>query len=398
MSSFEYYNPVRVIFGAGKLEEIGIQAAKMGKKVLLVSYERVDFLASTLDRITQLLQAAGIEVVPFYAFQENPDISVVEAGSEKCKEELIDLIIAVGGGSVMDGSKAIAAAALYEGKDLWNMVYSRHDDVNAIPPEKALPTMMIPTLPATGSEMNICSVVSNRALKEKSYIWAECIFPQVSIIDPELTLTLPPFQSACAAADSISHVLEIYLNGADDTPLEHSFQEGVMRTVMANIYKIKDNPKDIDARAHLCWAATCAINGWASPGDAWTPMHQVGHVLTSLHGVNHGSSLTVLMSSWMKNFHKRRPNRYFDFATNVMGVSRGNKCDEEIVQEGILAFEQFLKEIGVPTSLKEVNVGEQHLSDIVEGVAKVSFGADGYLNCNPKVSKEDILGVLNTAL
>lgn len=398
MSSFEYFNPVRVIFGAGKLEEVGEQAAKIGKKVLLTSYERIDFLKPTLERVTSLLEDAGLEVTSFNKFQENPDISVVTEGANLCRSEGIDLVIAVGGGSVMDGSKAIAAGALYENGDLWNMVYARHDDVNAIPPEKALPSMMIPTLPATGSEMNMCAVVSNRDIKEKSYIWSECIFPKVSIIDPELTLTLPAYQSACAAADSISHVLEIYLNGADDTPLEHSFQEGVMRTVMDNIYKVKDEPNNLEARSHLCWAATCAINGWASPGDAWTPMHQVGHVLTSLHGVIHGASLTVLMASWMKSFSQRRPERYFAFATKVMDVNAQGKTQDEVIQEGILSFEHFLKEIGVPTSLSEVKVGKEDLPAIVEGVEKVSFGADGYLNCIPKVSKNDIFDVLNLAL
>ena len=131
---------------------------------------------------------------------------------------------------------------------------------------------MIPTLPATGSEMNQCAVVSNRKLSEKSYIWAECLYPEIAIIDPELTVSLPAYQTACAAADAISHVLEIYINGEEDSPLQHSFQEGVMRTIMDNIPIALSEPGNIEARANLQWAATCAINGWASPGDAWTPI------------------------------------------------------------------------------------------------------------------------------
>ena len=165
---------------------------------------------------------------------------------------------------------------------------------------------MVPTLPATGSEMNQCSVVSNRALKEKSFIWAECLYPHTAIIDPELTVSLPAYPTACAAADTISHVLEIYINGEEDSPLQHSFQEGVMRTVIDYVSIAVTAPDNIDARANLQWAATCAINGWASPGDAWTPIHQVAHNLTSLFGIAHGASLSALMPAWMKSFSSRR--------------------------------------------------------------------------------------------
>ena len=297
----------------------------------------------------------------------------------------------------MDAAKAIAAGVYYEG-NLWNMVFSRHDHIDAVPPVKSLPTMMIPTLPATGSEMNNCAVVSNAALKEKSYIWSTCLYPKTSIIDPELTLTLPPYQTACAAADTISHVLEIYLNGEEDSDLQHYFQEGVMRTVIDNIGKVLKDPSDISARSHLQWAATCAINGWASPGDAWTPIHQVGHVLTSRHKVQHGASLAILMPAWMNYMYARRPERYFCFAKNVMQVETKNKTQEEVIREGIERFRNFLGAIGVPQSLHEANITREDLPFIVEGVVKVSFGQDGMLKCIPPVSREDVLEVLKLAL
>ena len=238
MKNFEYYNPVRVIFGAGEVSRCGEEAKKLGTKDCLVSYKELSFLKPLLERIEELLTKEGLSVYSFYEIEENPEITVVAAGVDLCRKQGIDLVIGVGGGSAMDAAKAIAAGVYYKG-DLWQMVYSRHSVVSAIPPEKSLPTMMIPTLPATGSEMNLCAVVSNRALQEKSYIWAPCLYPKTSIIDPELTVSLPPFQTACAAADTISHVLEIYLNGEDDSDLQHYFQEGVMRTVMDNIDKVK---------------------------------------------------------------------------------------------------------------------------------------------------------------
>lgn len=396
MNSFEYYNPVRILFGAGELKKIGEEARKLGHKVCIVSYKELNFLKPLINKIEMLLGEAGLEVFSFYEAEPNPEITTIAKGAEFCRVNAIELVIGVGGGSAMDAAKAIAAGVYYKG-DLWNMVFSRHDHIDAVPPTRSLPTMMIPTLPATGSEMNNCAVVSNSSLKEKSYIWSTCLYPKTSIIDPELTLTLPPYQTACAAADTISHVLEIYLNGEEDSDLQHYFQEGVMRTVMDNIGKVLENPSDISARSHLQWAATCGINGWASPGDAWTPIHQVGHVLTSRHRVQHGASLAILMPAWMEYMHSRRPERYYRFATNVMQVSVEGKSDEAVIMEGISRFRTFLQGIGVPLSLREANITEEDLPHIVAGVVRVSFGSDGMLKCIPPVSSNDIMEVLKIA-
>ncbi|MDP6545134.1 MAG: iron-containing alcohol dehydrogenase [Phycisphaerae bacterium] len=400
MYTFEFYNPVRVIFGAGKVACAGSEVAKLGKKVLVVSYEDHAFLAELLDRIRDMIRAEGVETVDFFKVRDNPEVSMVAAGVELAKREGCDCVLAVGGGSVMDAAKAIAAGVYCDG-DLWNMVYHRHDGSGAdeiSPPADALAMLMIPTLPATGSEMNMCSVLSNAELKEKSYIWAECIFPKTAIIDPELTVSLPPLLTACAAADTISHVLEIYINSQPDTPLQHYFQEGVMRTVIENVTKVLDNPGNIEARANLSWASTCAINGWSYPGDGWTPMHQVGHQLTARHGVNHGASLSIIMAAWMETFKDRRGEQYLRFARRVMDVDPAGKSDQEIIDEGVAKFRGFLEAIGAPTHLGEVNVTEDDLAEIIDGVARVSFGADGQLACNPPVSRDDLLDVLRKAL
>lgn len=397
MNNFEYYNPVRVIFGAGELKRLADEAKQFGNKICLVSYKELGFLKPLLEKITKQLQEADLQVVSCYEIQENPEIKTIAKGADFCKKEGVDLIIGIGGGSAMDAAKAIAAGVYYEG-NLWNMVYSRHDDVKAVPPEKALPTIMIPTLPATGSEMNQCAVISNTELKEKSYIWSSCIYPKVSIIDPELTVSLPAYQTACAAADTISHVLEIYLNGEEDSDVQHYFQEGVMRAVIDNVVKALEDPTNISARSHLMWAATCAINGFASPGDAWTPIHQVGHNLTSLHGIQHGASLSILMPAWMEAFSSRKPIQYYRFAINVMQIKPEGKTQNEVIKEGIVAFKAFLKKISAPVSLTEANIEKGDLPQILDGVVKVSFGNDGVLACNPPVSKEDVMEVLTLAL
>ena len=399
MFDFEFYNPVRAVFGIGKVALAGEKAAELGKKALLVSYAEPGPLADVLARVKGLLTDAGVEVVEFFAFEENPTIETVAEGVALAKKGKCDLVVALGGGSVMDGAKAVAAGVHYEG-DLWNMVNSRHDgSSDAIAaPARALPIMTIPTLPATGSEMNMCSVITNKALKEKSYIWAESIFPTVAILDPELTTSLSASQSACAAADAISHVMEIYINSREDTPLQNYWQEGCMRTTMENIDKVLADPNDLEARGNLMWTATCAINGWAWPGDGWTPMHQVGHVLTSLHGLNHGNSLSVLMPHWMRYNSARRPHTYKMFAMRVMDVDPAGKSDEQIIAEGLDRFTAFLDRIGVPTRLGQVGIGEDDLQGVLDGAMKVSFGADGNLNCNPIMTPDDVMSVLTAAL
>ena len=203
MNPFEYRNPVRVIFGAGTFSRSGEEIAKIGKKALVVSYGDKS-VETTLEKLGELLSKAGVEAETFLEVTPNPPIEMVARGVAKAKEFGADVIVGVGGGSAMDAAKAVAAGVCYEGGDLWNMVYASHSNVTAKPPEKALPIFLVPTLPATGSEMNMCSVVSSSTLNKKSYIWADCLFPKASILDPELTYTLPPFQTACGGIDSIS--------------------------------------------------------------------------------------------------------------------------------------------------------------------------------------------------
>ena len=382
MNGFTYHNPVKVIFGAGTVGQIGDEAAKLGQRALVVSYGDGS-VAQTLAGIGARLDAAGVAHVEFLEVTPNPPIEMVARGVEAAKAFQADLVLGVGGGSAMDAAKAIAAGVLYAHGDLWNMVYASHSNVTAQPPEAALPLLLVPTLPATGSEMNMCSVVSSTARRQKSYIWADCLFAKTAILDPELTYTLPPFQTACGAIDAISHVLEIFVNGQDKSDLLHEFQLGVIRTIIRNLPIVLENPSDADARAELMWAATCGLNGWASPGDAWTPMHQVGHVLTSRHGINHGSSLAIMMPAWMQYHKAVKPAPYARFEREIMPIAD---------------FKAFIARCGVPTTLGEKGVTAADIPGIVEGVRTVSFNADGVLASNPPVSAETLAEILKLAL
>lgn len=382
MNPFTYHNPVKVVFGNGALSRVGEEAARLGRRALVVSYGDGS-VSGTLARIGELLDGAGVAWHDFLEVTPNPPIEMVAEGVAKAKEFAADFVIGVGGGSAMDAAKAIAAGVLYRHGDLWNMVYASHSNVTAQPPEEALPLLLVPTLPATGSEMNMCSVVSSTVRRKKSYIWADCLYARTAILDPELTYSLPPFQTACGAVDAISHVLEIFVNGQAKSDLLHEFQLGIIRTIIRNLPIALANPADADARAELMWAATCGLNGWASPGDAWTPMHQVGHVLTSQFGINHGSSLAIMMPAWMAYFRKIKPAPYERFEQEIMSID---------------AFKAFIATCGVPTTLTEKGVAKTDIPAIVEGVKAVSFNADGVLASNPPVTEGMLAEILELAL
>jgi alcohol dehydrogenase YqhD (iron-dependent ADH family) len=395
---FEFFNPVHIIFGAGESKRAGEEARMLGQKALLVSYADHDFLAGGIETIQASMHAAGMGVVPFFGVSANPKLSEVQRGVEAAQRAGVDCIVGLGGGSAMDAAKLIAAGVLYEG-DLWEMVFSRHDGSQpARPPEKALPIMMIPTVPATGSEMNPTAVVTNEANTEKSYTWNACLYPKVSIVDPALTVSLPPYVTACSAADTIAHVLEFYLTGYEDAPLNNRIQEGVMLTVIENVPKVLENPMDVVRRGHLQWASIVALNGWSQPGDGWTPMHQLGHVISARRDVAHGATLTIVMPAWMKHFYRTRLDRYVQFAGHVFGVTPNGRSAEETALEGIARFEEFLDSIGVPIRLSDVQIGAEMIPVLTDDVVKVSFGPDGMLLSRPPASRADVETVFRLAL
>ena len=234
MENFEYYNPVKVVFGAGVLDQIGTCAAAYGKKAMLVTYTECDFFAQTIETIHRSLEAAGVSCIDFKGVTANPRISQAKRGVDLCKENDIDLLIGLGGGSVIDCTKVIAAGCFYE-HDLAKMLMLSHSDVTSIPPTKALPYIAIPTLAGTGSEMNPIGVVTDDISGQKSYVWEPgCLYAKAAIMDPVLTTGLPPYQTACGGLDIFAHVMEAYINGDPDTnlTLHDHMQEGVMRAAL----------------------------------------------------------------------------------------------------------------------------------------------------------------------
>ncbi|MCT4544839.1 MAG: iron-containing alcohol dehydrogenase [Vallitalea sp.] len=393
MNKFEYYNPVKVMFGEDAVEQIGVQAKEYGKKVMIVSYTDISFYGNLFDRIHLLLNEQGIDYIDFLEVTANPTLKQARKGIEICKKEEVDLIIGIGGGSAMDCAKVIAAGVNYNAGDIVNMIAFSHSDSSQIPPTNALPTIMIPTLPATGSEMNPTAVITDEITHKKSYVWApECLYPKVAIIDPKLTVSLPIYQTACGAIDTIAHVLESYFNGGEgNLDLQDRMQEGVIRTVLDNISNVITNPSDTQTRGVMQWAAAIALNGWVLSGTyTWAPMHQMGHVLSARYNATHGATLATMILAWMRYFVSRDDNkRYIQFADRIYEKSLSDSADD---------LEKLLNEVGVQTHISEFGVSKSDIDLLVDDVVSISFGNNEMLASVPPISKEDVRKIYEIAL
>lgn len=403
MQNFNLYNPVNVIFGPGESRKIGEYAKKLGKKALLVTYDEHHFFDSLLQHITESLTEHGVSIVPFYHITANPLLSQIEAAIELCRKEKVELCIAVGGGSVMDATKAIAAGVLYPDEP-WKMYVSRHDKEVAVPPTETLPTIMVPTLPATSSEMNCVAVATNDRTHEKAYIWSTAIFPKISLVDPELTCSLPKFQTVVGAVDSMSHVLEAYLNGDQNSPLQDRLHEGILVTIMSELREILKNPNDVSHRANMQWAATLAWNGYIQSGlNATTPMHQMGHVLSALYNTTHGVTLAIFMDAYFRytcTLNEERMARFALLGSKIFGIDRSIYSDREAAVQCVDRIVAFMDEVGAPHTLTAAGVptDEESLAKIADEIVCHGCDANGNLPSIPPIGQDGILKVLHMAI
>lgn len=396
MNPFELYNPVKVIFGPGEVKRVGEEAAHCGRNALIVSYAVVDFYGNLFERIHESLAAAGVGYTDCFVATANPKLSEARKAIALGKEKKVDLVIGVGGGSAMDLAKVVAAGILYP-HDLEKMIKFSHSEDTQIPPKQALPMIMIPTLPATASEMNPTAVITDDATQRKSYVWEPgCLYARVSILDPELTLTLPAYQTACGAIDTISHVVEPFFFSDEATygniDLHDHMQIGVIRALYENLPKVLANPNDVQLRGMMQFAATVGLNGWLTCGvQGWTPMHQMGHVLSSHFGATHGATLACMMVAWMRYFSTKEQNgRFVKFAKWMYGTEDLMKAADQL--------EAYIRAQGVQTRISEFGVTENDLNTLTDGVVSVSFSADGTLASIPPITREEAYQIYKLAL
>lgn len=391
---FEYQNPTRMIFGAGTLSRLGEVAREYGNKAMIVTGGGSVKRNGAFDRAVASLKAAGVSVVECRGVEPNPRLSSVARGGEIARRESCDVVIALGGGSVMDAAKVMAAAVFYEG-DLWNMF--PHGQANRRLPAKALPIITVPTLAATGSEMNSGAVITDEKTMIKSFVGAKCLYPKAAIVDPELTVSVPPDQTAYGICDLITHVTEAYFNGVDGTPVQDRFAEGVILTAMKYGPKAVADGNDLEARAQTQWASVVALNGWVQAGTLSPfPVHMIEHTLSARHDIAHGAGLSVVNPAWMRFAARTRPERFAQFAKRIFGITNSDALAAAL--EGIDRFEAFLRSIGCPTRLSECGIGTELLDRYAEDTLLVAGNATGQLPGRPMMTKADIVEVLRAAV
>ncbi len=394
--NIEFQNPTRLVFGAGGLKKLGEVTAAYGKKALIVTGGGSVKRNGTFDRAVESLEAAGIDYAECSGVEPNPRISSVRRGAETARKEGCDVVIALGGGSAMDASKVMAAAFYYDG-DPWDMIL--HGQPRPHVPTKALPLITVPTLAATGSEMNMGAVISNEETQEKSFVMAPCLYPKIALVDSELTLTVPKDQTAYGVCDLITHVTEGYFNGVDGTPIQDRFAEGVILTAMEWGPKAIADGNDLEARAQVQWASIVALNGWVNAGtNGGSPVHMIEHTLSAYHDITHAAGLAVINPSWMRFAARHRSEKFVQFAERVFGLKAKGRDDLECAFEGIDRFEEFLKGIGCPTRLSELKIDDSLFSRYAQDTLHVMHDADGKLFGRPPMSEEDIVAVLRAAL
>ncbi|APB38152.1 iron-containing alcohol dehydrogenase [Heyndrickxia coagulans] len=385
MNPFTFYNPTELIFGKGQLEKLNEKIDQLGKRILLVYGGGSIKRSGLYDKLQAIFEKKGCHVRELAGVEPNPRLSTVKKGISLIRENELDWILAVGGGSVIDCSKAIAGGALYDG-DVWDF-YERKAKV-----EKALPLGTVLTLAATGSEMNKGSVITNWETQQKH--GASMTFPAFSILDPENTFTVPRNQTVYGISDTLSHVFEQYFSHTTEIPLQTGFAEIIMKTVIENARKVLQNLEDYDARANLMLSSTFALNGMLAAGveTDWAT-HSIEHAVSAVYDIPHGGGLAIIFPNWMKYVYKENIPRFKRFAVEVWGVDPEGKTDEETALAGIDAVRAFFNEIGAPSRLADYNIGDDKLGVLAEKA--LPFGPIGNFK---KLGKEDVREILKMSL
>ncbi|MDN3019227.1 iron-containing alcohol dehydrogenase [Paenibacillus sp. BSR1-1] len=387
MDNFTFWNPTVLIFGRDQVEQLKTQVSRFGKKVLLVYGGGSIKRNGLYEKVTALLDEIGAEVYELSGVEPNPRLTTAQKGIEICKKEGIEFLLAVGGGSVIDCTKLIAAGAKYDG-DAWDLVTRK-----AVAKD-ALPFGTVLTLAATGSEMNAGSVITNWETNEK-YGWGSPVtFPKFSILDPVNTFTVPRDQTIYGIVDMMSHVLEHYFHLEENTDFQDRMCEGLLMTVMETAPKLLAELENYEHRATVLYCGTMALNGILNMGyrGDWAT-HNLEHAVSAVYDIPHGGGLAILFPHWMEHNLSVKPERFKKLAVRVFGVNPEGKSDEETGLEGIRKLREFWSSIGAPARLADYDIDDSKL-EIMADKAMV-YGEFGNFK---KLNREDTLAIYRASL
>ncbi len=387
MQNFQFHSPTEFVFGKGTENEAGFYVKKHGGSKVLLHYGGGSAVRSgLLDRVKASLENAGIACIELGGVQPNPRDTLVYKGITLCREEQVDFILAVGGGSVIDSAKAIAMGVPYDG-DFWDFYSGKS-------PEAALPVATVLTIAAAGSEGSGDSVITKEDGGLKRGAGSYLIRPRFSIMNPELTCTLPPYQTACGATDIMAHVFERYFTNTTEVEITDRLCEAVLLTMIKETPRVIADPANYEARANIMWAGTVAHTNIVGVGreQDWNS-HGIEHELSALYDCAHGAGLAVIMPAWMEFVYKHNPLRFAQAAVRVWGCQMDFEQPENTAREGIARFRRFLRSIGMPLTFDELGAKVEDIPALVE---KFGIG-DGRTGGFVKLSAEDIAAIYRIA-
>ena len=358
MDNFTFQNPTKIIFGRGAETKVGAECAACGGPVLLHYGGGSVKKTGLYDAVAGSLRDAGVAFEELGGVKPNPRLSLVREGIALCRDKDVKLILAVGGGSVIDSSKAIAAGVPYQG-DVWDFF------VEKAVPQAALPVGTVLTIPAAGSEASTGCVISNEDGDYKRAFNSELVYPRFSALNPEAAFTLPDHQVAAGAADILAHLMERYFTNTRRVELMDRVIESVMKTVMGNLPAVLAKRDDYDSWAEIMWAGTIAHNNLLNTGrEGDWGSHSIEHELSAVYDVTHGAGLAVVFPAWMKYVYKHDIDRFAQFAVRVFGVDHSFFSPEKTALEGVARLIAYFKSVGLPTTLAELGVVDDRFEEM----------------------------------
>lgn len=385
MLNFDYYNPTHIVFGKGRIAQLDTLLSKDARVLVLYGGSSAQ-KTGTLDEVRKAL--GDRTYFEFGGIEPNPSYETLMKAVEQVKQEKVDFLLAVGGGSVIDGTKFVAAAVPYEGEP-WEILETDGKKI-----KEALPVGTVLTLPATGSEMNRNSVVTRKSIKSKRGFHNDHVFPVFSILDPTKVYTLPPRQLANGVVDSFIHITEQYLTYPVDGMVQDEFAEGLLRTLIKIGPELLKDQKNYDLAANFMWTATLALNGLIGAGvpQDWAT-HMIGHELTAAFGIDHGRTLAIILPSLLQNQREAKKGKLLQYAKNVWHIDQGS--DDERIDAAIEKTRHFFESLGIPTHLKDYDVGEESIDMLVKELEAHGMSQLGeHKAITPDVSRAILLASL----
>lgn len=386
MDTFIFQNTTKMIFGKGQISHLGKEIEAFGNKVLFVYGGGSIKRNGVYNDVIKELSSIGAEVIELSGVEPNPRLTTVQKGINLCKDNNIDFVLAVGGGSVIDAAKAIAVGATFEG-DVWDIITRKAKPTNALP----LGTVL--TLAATGSEMNANSVITNWEINEKRGWSSPYSFPKFSILDPMYTTSVPKEHTIYGIVDMMSHVIEAYFHHVPNTPLQDRMCESILITVMEAGPKLVEELDNVAYRETILYCGTMALNGIISMGARgdWAT-HNIEHAVSAVYDIPHAGGLAILFPHWLRHSMSEGLDRHVQLATRVFQVDPAGKTEEEIALEGIEKLSLFWKNLGAPARLAEYHIDDSQLERMAEIASK-----NGVFGNFKKLEKEDVLEILTAA-